>query len=434
MVTAVAAFLAKNVQFESAIEVWFVEDDPALVTYDKFTHQFAADEMVVIALTADVFTEATFIAIDELSAGVARAPHVHRVRSVLDFELDPPLPFDAEDIGSSAPNWQTRKLEAAENTLITPTLVSENGQTAALIVEVERSGNTVEGKRALVSALDQIISEAHVRGGYTIQLTGTPVLDHRAFVYNEHDLNEVYPLIVPFIVLFCWLVFGSLTLALIPLLTVACAVVWAFGVMGALGLKTTLLSSALLPLFLAIGVADAIHVLTDYQRQRSAGKTAEDATSHAIERLWKPCLFTSVTTAAGLGALLLSDLRPVREFGLIAAIGVLSAFVLTMTLLPALLSLAGRRLREWHSRISGILTAFLNFFVNPPDAVRRWVIVISLAVGALSILSATRIEIGVDPMSWFRAEDPFRQATAVVDEQLGAAPRSSSSSRHPPVG
>jgi predicted RND superfamily exporter protein len=413
------------VSFQSSIEVWFLEDDPALLTYDEFTERFAADEMIVLALEVDAFSEKTFAIIERIVEQVARAPHVHRVRSLLDFDLDPAVDFELEDLQEAAPDWQLRRETAAQNSVITPSFASRDGKNTAILVEVARSGNTVDGKRALVTALDALIEQESTRSGIPMYITGTPVLDQRALAYNDRDLTTIYPLIVPFILAFCWLLFGALWLALIPLLVVAAAGIWALGFMGLLGLQTTLLSSAMVPLFLAIGTANAIHMLAEHDRQLRAGCSGAEAASSVAVRLWKPCLFTSLTTAAGLSALLASSLRPVREFGLVAAVGVLAAFVLTMTLVPALLRLSGNgRLAHRHrlsSRVGSRLRQWVAFFARPPGAVTRGAIPVALLVGMLGIVSATRLEVGVDPMSWFRQADPFRLATEQVDAALGGA-------------
>jgi predicted RND superfamily exporter protein len=428
LVTLAAGLSASRVRFESAIEVWFLESDPALVTYDEFTEQFAADELVLMAFRADVFSEATFAALARLTEQVAAAPYVHRVRTLLDFDLDPVLPFGEEngqgyevESGGIGTDWRYRKAEAASNALVTPALVAADGKTAALVIEIERTGNTVEGKRALVEALDDIIAAEMARSGLSIHITGTPVLDHRALVLNDRDLAGVYPLIVPLVFLICWITFGSFRIAIIPILVVAGAAAIAFGFMGLFGLKTTLLSSAMLPLFLAIGVADAVHLLAEYQRHRVGGESPSSAIGVTLEHLWQPCLFTSITTAAGLSALLVSDLRPVREFGITAAVGVLAAFFITMTLVPALLCLFGRRMSVGAPPSASWMAVLVRRFVSPPRFVSRFVLIGGLLIGLLSLASAMRIEVGVNPMSWFRSDDPFRQATRLADSELGGA-------------
>lgn len=422
LVTVVSVLLAGNVTFQNTIEVWFVEDDPALANYDEFGAHFEADETVVLAFDADVFSESGYATIERLAEQVREAPHVHRVLSVLDFDLDPLRDLDDWET-EPAPDWKSRRLIASQNNLVTPTFVSADGNTASLVIVAMRSASSVTGKGELVAALDQIVAHESERSGLKVYLTGTPVLDRRSLVYNNHDISSVYPFIVPLIFTICWLVFGSASIALIPLLVVAAAAAWAFAIMALLGWNATLLTSAMLPLFLAIGVADSIHVLVDYDRRRRQNEP--DPAGAAARHLWRPCLFTSLTTAAGLMALLVSSLKPVREFGVIAAIGVLAAFALSMTLVPALLHLADSHLRLTRTSLSSRLHArfgrVVEYFATPPRFVTRSVVPIGLIVGLLGILSATRLDVGVDPASWFKQDDPFRLATEYVDERLGGA-------------
>jgi len=422
IVTFAAAILASRVTFQNAIDVWFVEDDPALATYDEFGAHFAADETIVLAIEIDAFSDSGNAAIERIANEIRQAPHVHRVLSVLDFDLDP-LP-ELDDWETEQPvDWDFRRRDAARNHLVTPTFVSADGRIASLVIVAERSASSVTGKGELVTALDNIVAAEMRRSGLEFYLTGTPVLDYRSLVYNNYDTSSVYPLIVPLIFAICWLVFGSLALALIPIIVVAAAAAWAFAFMTLLGWNTNLLTSALLPFLLAIGVADSIHVLVDFDKRRR--KKLPNPAGSAARHLWKPCLFTSLTTAAGLLALQVSSLKPVREFGVIAAIGVLVAFVLSMTLVPALLQLSASRFKEARSSISDRINAqfewLIAYLAVPPRIVVRSVVPVGFIIGLLCIWSATGLEVGVDPTSWFKHDDPFRQATVFVDERLGGA-------------
>ena len=422
IVTIIAAILASRVTFQNAIDVWFVEGDPALATYDEFGTHFAADETIVLAFDIDAFSESGYATIERLAHEIREAPHVHRVLSVLDFDLDP-LP-DLDDWSTARPvDWNFRRHDAARNHLVTPTFVSADGHTTSLVIVAKRSASSVTGKGELVTAIDKIIASETRRSGIEFYLTGTPVLDHRSLVYNDYDTSSVYPLIVPLIFAIGWLVFGSVVLALIPLLVVAAAAVCAFAVMTLLGWNTNLLTSALLPFLLAIGVADSIHVLVEFDKRRR--QKLPDPAGSAARHLWKPCLFTSLTTAAGLLALLVSSLKPVREFGVIAAIGVLVAFAFSMTLVPALLQLFASQIKQTESSISDRINARLGrviaYLANPPPLVTRSVVPFGAVVGLLCVWSATALEVGVDPTSWFKHDDPFRQATEFVDERLGGA-------------
>jgi predicted RND superfamily exporter protein len=422
MVTVVAAVLADRVTFQNAIDVWFVEDDPAITTYDLFGSHFAAGETSVLAIDTDVFSESGYATIERLLEEIRQAPHVQRVLSVLDFDLDPVR--DLDDWETEPPvDWNLRRQVAAQNNLVTPIFVSADGRTASLVIVAKQSASSVTGKGELVMALDQVVARESARSGLQTYLTGTPVLDYRSLVYNKFDTSSVYPFIVPLVFAICWIVFGSASLGMIPLVVVAAASAWAFAFMALLGWNSNLLTSAMLPLLLAIGVADSIHVLVDYDRRRR--QNSSDPAGAAARHLWKPCLFTSLTTAAGLMALLVSSLKPVREFGMTAAIGVLTAFVLSMTLVPALLRLASPHISVTNTPITGRINALFERLVvhmaAPPGLVTKTVVPVGLVIGLFGVWSAAHIEVGVNPTSWFKQDDPFRKATEYVDERLGGA-------------
>ena len=204
IVTFAAAILASRVTFQNAIDVWFVEDDPALATYDEFGAHFAADETIVLAIEIDAFSDSGNAAIERIANEIRQAPHVHRVLSVLDFDLEP-LP-ELDDWEAERPvDWDFRRRDAVRNHLVTPTFVSVDGRTASLVIVAERSASSVTGKGELVTALDNIVAAEMRRSGLEFYLTGTPVLDYRSLVYNNYDTSSVYPLIVPLIFAICWL-------------------------------------------------------------------------------------------------------------------------------------------------------------------------------------------------------------------------------------
>jgi len=142
IVTGFAAVLASNVTFQNAIDVWFVEDDPALTIYEEYTRHFAAGETIVVALDAEVFSESTYSTIERLAEQLRDTPHVHRVISVLDFDLDPA--HDLDDWDTELPiDWTSRRQTAAKNNLVTPTFVSADGLTTGLIIVAEQSATSV---------------------------------------------------------------------------------------------------------------------------------------------------------------------------------------------------------------------------------------------------------------------------------------------------
>lgn len=138
-----------------------------------------------------------------------------------------------------------------------------------------------------------------------------------------------------------WSLFRSASAVVWPVLTIVISVIWVFGLFSWLGIPMSTMVSLTAILIFAVGIADCVHVLSSYITLRKDGDSHEKAISHAYEQTGLALLVTSITTMAGLIAVSFSGIPPVQVFAWMAASGVLIAFLLTIFMLPLLLTL-------WH--------------------------------------------------------------------------------------
>ena len=209
---------------------------------------------------------------------------------------------------------------------------------------------------------------------------------------------------------------------LVPLIVVLLAQCWTFGVMVSLGIKFTVVSGALLTVILAIGVADSIHVLAEFFQHTRSGLSRAEAAIESTSELLLPCFFTSVTTVAGMLALLSSDLGPIREFGLMAAFGVTTAFVLSMSLGPILLLFvrAPNAADEWTQR-GDPLARFLSSIAGISINHSKLVVAISVLLLIGSWHGLQSLEVGANALRYFHDDSTIRQDTSAIDNALGGS-------------
>ena len=412
-ISAAALWAATRVTFDNSIEIWFLEDDPDVVVYNDFAQRFHADEIVVIGVFAeDVFAPSTWSAIEEMTAAAEQVPYAHRVMSMTNIGVLDPYP---------GPGGPTLSEQALANSLLSGNFVSPDGRTAAIVAYLAREGNSFDKKKAFVEALRAIGSDITFSPPATIRMSGTPVIDDAAMRNSERDLAVIVPIMIAVIFGFTLIIFRRFVHALLPLLVVLMSVLWAYGLMGVLGLKTTLLSTLLTPLLLAVGVADSIHVISRYVRHLRLGDRHADAVKNSLAGLLTPCFFTSATTAAALMSLLVSDIQPVREFGLIAAAGVMAAFSISILFIPATLAMLRAPPNEYLERQRQSSLARLLTRIGSSS---RFTLVTVIGSGFVLVLfawQALRIDVGVDPMSWFPEDAPVRQDTEHIDKALGGS-------------
>ncbi|MCA9551603.1 MAG: MMPL family transporter [Myxococcales bacterium] len=425
---AAAAWSATRVRFESDLEIWFLEDDPQLATYHRFLETFEADELVVAGVFADdVFTPEVLSGLDALATAFTAVPHVRRVRALTtahrfeargdDVAVVPLVP--ARPLAAAAARDVRRA--ALDDPLVRGLLVSEDGRAAAVVVEVAPEANTFEAKVALVQALLTEV-RAHAPPGVRVRLAGTPVINEAVFRYSQRDFSVLGAIAVALVLLITYLMFRQAWATALPLAVVGLAVLWTFGVMGQAGLHINLVSQSLVVVVFAVGIADSIHVLAEYQRALAGHLGKTEALVEAMSTLVVPCFFTTITTVAGMLSLTTSHLAPVREFGLLAGLGVTFALVLSMTFLPAVLALAPAPSAAALERQDGGPMARLLAQVVAVVERRRAAILATFALAvAGSAALIPRLEVGANPAAYFRADDPVRDDIRVIDQTLGGS-------------
>jgi predicted RND superfamily exporter protein len=109
--------------------------------------------------------------------------------------------------------------------------------------------------------------------------------------------------------------------------------------MSLVKIPLTIASDAMPVLLIAIGSAYGIHMLSKYNEDVRLGDTKIQGIKDALSEVGIPILLTGITTLIGFLAFLSSNLSLMREFGIFTAIGVMFAMLISVTFLPAVLSL-----------------------------------------------------------------------------------------------
>jgi uncharacterized protein len=104
-----------------------------------------------------------------------------------------------------------------------------------------------------------------------------------------------------------------------------------------------IMSSTIAPILLCVGVADAVHMISKYDDSRESGHNKRWSVLEMLRTLGSATFLTSITTAIGFASLLSSTVVPMQKFGMYTAIGVILAYLITITFLPASLRLSRKR-------------------------------------------------------------------------------------------
>ncbi|TKS58430.1 MAG: hypothetical protein EWM72_02969 [Nitrospira sp.] len=302
------------------------------------------------------------------------------------------------------------------NPLFREKLISQDGRRVAFYIPIERKEIAARVTREIQALVDK-------EPGITAKVAGLPMAE---MVFGEEMfllMGVLSPLVMLVIAVGLWLLFKDWRLIVAPLLVSMLSVLWTMGLLIGLGHPVHIMSS-MIPIFLMVtGLADGIHILSQFYDVYPRYGDKRTAILETMKELYSPVLYTSYTVMAGFGSLMLVNIPPVRIFGLFVAIGVFAAWILTVTFLPAFMMLLNEETlkRHWKGEVAtGGLLVRVADWLGRLGMARSWgVLLAGIVVLALAAYGMEQNRVNDDPVKWFKASSPIRQANRLMNQQFG---------------
>lgn len=402
------------------------EADEARAFYERVRYVFGSDETVVIVLAgADAFAPERLERLAVLGEALAELPGVHRVTSLatvpnVSAEGDRVELRSFVDLASDANARERLRADALANPLVRGALVSADGSAAAIAVSFRGLSDDAFREERLTERIRALAEEA--AGDAEVWITGVPVVKAETSRALVRSLAIALPAIAAVAMIVLGFAFRSLRGIGVPLLTIAVALVWTLAVTAALDRSLNLVTVIVPPLVITLGLAYAMHVVSEIEERLARGAPGETARRGVLEGMREvalPVAVTGLTTAAGLAALAASPVPAIREFAGLSVVGVVCALLLSLTLIPALFGLRGARSRPrpaaaGFARVADRLAGF-------DLAHRRRLLGAGLAVLVLAAAGAARIEVGTQYIGNFPRDSRVRSDYAAINEALAGA-------------
>ena len=302
------------------------------------------------------------------------------------------------------------------NPLFREKLISQDGQRVAFYIPIERKEIAARVTREIQALVDK-------EPGITAKVAGLPMAE---MVFGEQMfllMGVLSPLVMLVIAVGLWVLFKDWWLIVAPLIVSMLSVLWTMGLLIGLGYPVHIMSS-MIPIFLMVtGLADGIHILSQFYDVYPRYGDKRTAILETMKELYSPVLYTSYTVMAGFGSLMLVNIPPVRIFGLFVAIGVFAAWILTVTFLPAFMMLLNEETlkRHWQREVAtGGLLVRVADWLGRLGMARSWgVLLAGIVVLALAGYGMGHNRVNDDPVKWFKASSPIRQASRLMNQQFG---------------
>lgn len=415
---------------DNGIEIWFLEDDPALVAHRRFQEAFGNDEAVLLALRLDdLWTPEGLTLVGRLTDALARAPRVRGVTSLASVLHAGSTPDDAllverlfrppvrtpEEVAAIRARVEAQPLYRRE-------LLSDDGLTTLLSVQLEAFDQVDRERGAILRALRATTDEVLAAAGRADQRQawGGIGVTHEAL--NQIVMRDSSLLFAAsgLVILLClWLALRRLSAVVMAALTVYAATSLLLGLYLGLGLRLNMVTMVLPTLVLVIGLTDSIYFITSWFQERDGllaqGLDRREAVVRCLGFCFLPGLFNSVTSAVGFMAFGLARMEVIRDMGVFAGVGILLAFVTSVVVCTIGIDLLDPRPPAGPDLLPRALAAVTALVARR----RRAILALAAALFLVSLAGVLRLQVDTYTIRYFREDHPVRQDDAWIEANYG---------------
>lgn len=425
--TALFSLRLPELRMEDDETTWFPSEDPVQKAYKNLKETFIGSEFVVVAYESDnLFSEPEINYLSALTQELKDIPYVTDVSSLtsvedivgteLGLEIKPLIPKTPK----TEAEFSTLRQRIDLNPFFRGNLISNNGRTIGIVLKLylpedEEKVLSVMSEEVTVK-IKEILNREEEKTGRTFYLGGSIITDTEIQLIMERDISIFFPLSMLLTGLMLLVIFRSLSSIIFPIITVFLSLVWTLGFKGMFDSPITPVSTTLFALLTVIGIANSVHLISHYRSELPLQADKKLALVETYKRAGKPCLFTSLTTAVGFGSLVVSRIPAIRSLGIFASFGIMSAFILSMILVPVALLLTRTKLNPSQTRhhkknVMGEIGAF-NLQYS------RWILLASILTVVIMGIGITRIRVEPSMVEYLKKNTRLRKDAEFLDEKL----------------
>ena len=464
-VFAFFAWHARDFKLDASTDTLILESDKDLRILRQVNKRYETQEFLVVTFTphADLFSDVSLETIYQLREDLEQIPGVASVFSLIDAPL---VKIVGGTLAEVAANYRTLedpgvdRERAREEFLASPIfldlLISQDAGTTALQVNLKNKVILTEAQRRrnelLIKQDDEGLTETEqleladtleqyetvkeeatrlnhetvaatravmdrYRDRGTLYLGGIPMIADDMITFIKNDLLVFGAGVFAFLVIMLSIIFRQARFVLLPLCSCIFAVVIMMGLLGLTGWPVTVISSNFISLMLILTMSMNVHLVVRY-RQLSrdfAGQGQGELVSNTVRRMVWPCLYTALTTMIGFGSLVVSDIKPVIDFGWMMTLGLSVTFMTSFLLFPTILVSLDKKITS-PGREEVPFTAGL---ARITERFGNGVVVIALLLAVLSLYGVSRLKVENSFVNYFSDSTEIHQGLKLIDDELG---------------
>tara|TARA_B100001250_G_scaffold400685_1_gene411543 strand:- start:2350 stop:4815 length:2466 start_codon:yes stop_codon:yes gene_type:complete len=464
---SLSLYFSKNFKLDASSDALLLEGDKDLKYLREINNRYGTKDFLVLTYSplASFANEETIINLQFFKSKLEKLSWVENVVTIIDVPL---LKSTDEPLMDRIKNYKTLSYpdidkergfqEILESPIYKDYVISEDGKTSGIVVYLKKDERLAEYIKVKNEYFNQIretglskeekenykiflkeyeeyknlyntrnhqnISEIRdIINKYgenaKIHLGGIPMIADDMMSYIKNDIVVFGFGVFIFILATLWLIFKNIKWVVIPLLGCSVSVIIMTGLLGLIGWKVTVISSNFIALMLILNMAMNIHVTVRFlQLKKDLNHfTKKEIIFETTKKMFKPVLYTVLTTVCAFLSLIFSGIKPIIDFGWMMTLGLTVSIIVTFTLLPSLLNIFASEedINIKDTEKSKITSALSNF------SKKNTILIFSSAIIVifLSIFGISKLEVENSFINYFDKETEIYKGMKKIDDQLG---------------
>jgi len=434
-----AVVIIGGLQFPSVIidtdpENMLDAKEPVRLNHDKLKKDFKLSDIIVVGIVDEVNPNGVW-RVNVLNRISKISKKILHIKGVVKADLMSLSTSDTIEVGSGMldihtimkrpPKTEEQALELKKSVVSNPLLVekmaSADGKGLVIYIPIKDKSLSYQ----IAGEVEKIIAEVtEGKGTEQYYIAGLPVAEDTF----GHDMFVQMAISAPmagFVLMFMlWWFFRQPLFVIAPMIIAMVSVVVTMGLLIGSGYTVHIMSS-MIPIFLMpIATVDAVHILSEFYDGYSRKQKVKEVIAQVMQTLFKPMLYTTLTTMIGFGSLLFTPIPPIQAFGLFVMVGVFVAWICTLFFVPAfLIAIGDKRLGKSFSGTAknpsktalGISLAKLGRYSLSNS---KTIILASALIMAVSLWGISNIEINDNPVKWFKSGEKVRVADKAMNRHF----------------
>ena len=413
------------IEFTNDYRVFFSEENPELQAFEEMQNIYTKTDNVLFVIAPEdnnVFNSSTLNMISELTELSWQIPYSTRVDSITNFQHTVAKEDDLL-VGNLVDRRATLSLNdisyvrevALNEPLLVNRLVSASGHVTGVNVTIQLPGMSLTEVPEVAQFARELKRTLEANyPNHKIYITGLAMMNNAFGESSQNDMTSLVPMMFLTIIVVLGILLRSFSATISSIMMIFFTIIFAMGLMGWLGWKLTPASASAPTIIMTMAVADTVHLLVTFLHNLRKGMNKADAIADSLRINIQPIFITSVTTAIGFLSMNFSDVPPFHDLGNVVAIGVLFAFVLSVTTLPAMVILMPMRIKVREEQKNGVMNSVANIVIEH----RKFLLLVMglIAIALIAFLPQNKLDDGF--VEYFDESVDFRQATDFSSQNL----------------